>query len=237
MAAERISGSKDQEEKRAKAPKPEKPKPGVNVEQAGPLTNLQRQIGNRAVQRLLAVQRSGGSGSFELDDETTSRINSQRGGGQPLETAFQEQMSQATGQDLSSVKVHTSPESDELNQQLNAKAFTTGSDIFFSQGAYQPGSSSGQELIAHELTHVVQQSTGAVPGGSRMTVNAPGDRFEQEADAVAHNALSNSGNSEVQRQELEEDEMAMREVANPEEEEENVLQQQELDPGEEEEIL
>lgn len=233
MPTERIPGTKDQDEKRARAKKPEKPSP--HAEQASPIAELQRQVGNRAVQRLLA-QRSGGGGSFELDDETTNRINSQRGGGQPLDTAIQAQMSQATGHDMSDVKVHTSSESASLNQQLNAKAFTTGSDIFFSQGAYQPGSSSGQELIAHELTHVVQQSSGAVSGGSRMTVNAPGDAFEQEADAVARRSLSSSGASDVQMQAKDDEEMALRAVANPEEEDE-VVQPQELEPGEEDELL
>jgi hypothetical protein len=70
-----------------------------------------------------------------------------------------------------------------LNRSLNARAFTTGRDIFFRQGAYNPGSSGGRELLAHELTHVVQQTGGAVR--AKMVVNQPGDRFEQEADQAA----------------------------------------------------
>jgi hypothetical protein len=112
-------------------------------------------------------------------------------------------MERITGQDLSGVRVHTSPEADDLSHRVNAVAFTTGQDIFFSEGAYQPGSSSGQELLAHELTHVIQQSSGAVGGGGgRMTVNAPGDAFEQEADAVAKAVVSPG--IEIQRQEEEE---------------------------------
>ena len=61
-----------------------------------------------------------------------------------------------------SLKVHTDAQSDQLNQSIQAKAFTTGQDVFFRQGAYQPGSRGGQELIAHELTHVVQQREEAV---------------------------------------------------------------------------
>ena len=56
--------------------------------------------------------------------------------------------------------MHTDAQSDQLNRSIQAKAFTTGQDVFFRQGAYVPGSSSGQELIAHELTHVVQQNGG-----------------------------------------------------------------------------
>jgi hypothetical protein len=58
--------------------------------------------------------------------------------------------------------VHTDSQSDQLNKSIQAKAFTTGQDIFFRQGAYEPNSRGGQELIAHELTHVVQQNGGAV---------------------------------------------------------------------------
>ena len=56
------------------------------------------------------------------------------------------------------MRVHTGPRADSLNHTLQAKAFTTGQDIFFRQGAYNPASSGGQELLAHELTHVVQQN-------------------------------------------------------------------------------
>jgi len=66
-------------------------------------------------------------------------------------------MESALGSDLSGVRVHTGGEADVLNRSLQAKAFTTGSDVFFSQGAYRPGSASGSHLLAHELAHVVQQ--------------------------------------------------------------------------------
>ncbi len=192
----------------------------------GTLIVLQQTVGNQAVQRLLA-QRSG-DGPFELDDETASRINSARSSGQSLDTGLQQQMGSALGQDLSSVRVHTSSEADTLNRQLNAQAFTTGRDIFFRDGAYDPHSTGGQELISHELTHVVQQSTGAVSGSSgKMTVNAPGDTFEQEADAVAKAVMSAgpTANAEagIQRQALpeeDEEELAQRQLNEEEEEEE-----------------
>ncbi len=181
-----------------------------------PLRALQRRLGNRIFQRLLA-QRSG-SEPFELDDETAAGIQSQRGGGPPLDTAVQAQMGQAAGYDFSSVRVHTSPQADALSQQLNAVAFTTGQDVFFRGGAYQPGSSGGQELIAHELAHVVQQSSGQVPSGSGMTVNAPGDAFEQQADRFAG---SLSGPPGAPGPMLEEEEAQIqRQEVNPDEEEE-----------------
>ena len=71
-------------------------------------------------------------------------------------------MEQAFGADFSGVRVHTDSRSDGLNQSIQARAFTTGQDIIFRQGEYQPGNRGGQELLAHELTHVVQQNGGAV---------------------------------------------------------------------------
>ena len=140
--------------------------PRVGSEALG-LTALQHQIGNRAVRRLL-IQRSGDGASFELDEQTASRINRERAGGQPLDSGVQRHAGAAMGHDLSGVRVHTSPEADDLSHQLSAKAFTTGQDIFFREGAYSPGSSSGQHLISHELTHVVQQATGAVSGSGAV---------------------------------------------------------------------
>ncbi|MBI4790792.1 MAG: DUF4157 domain-containing protein [Chloroflexi bacterium] len=204
MTEEYTSEGKQTKLHRAETTEPEKAVAGTDTDTATAVTGLQQTIGNRAVQRLLA-QRSG-DGSFELDDETESRINQERGGGQQLDGAVQAKMSDATGHDFSGVKVHTSSESDTLNRQLGAKAFTTGQDIFFRSGAYEPHSSGGQELLAHELTHVVQQSSGAVGHGSGMTVNAPGDAYEQEADAVSKTVMSSNAGAGVQRQTEDEDE-------------------------------
>lgn len=180
--------------------------PARSKSDVGAVLTLQQKVGNQAVQRLLA-QRKGEEG-FDLDSDTAGRINQARGGGQPLDGAVQAKMSEQLGHDFSGVRVHNSTESDALNKDLSAKAFTTGQDIFFKAGAYDPGSSSGQELLAHELTHVVQQSTGQVPGGGGgMTVRPAGDSFEQEADRVAQqatgpgNQLASLNTGHVQRQE------------------------------------
>ncbi|MFN8488139.1 MAG: DUF4157 domain-containing protein [Caldilineaceae bacterium] len=85
-------------------------------------------------------------------------IQGARGGGQALAERTQTQMGQAFGADFSRVRIHTDARADTLNQSLQARAFTTGQDIFFRQGEYNPESSPGQQLLAHELTHVLQQS-------------------------------------------------------------------------------
>ncbi len=107
----------------------------------------------------LKVDRGGMAAAPELE----ASIARSRGGGQPLSGGIREPMEKAFGGvDFSGVKVHTDGQSDRLNRSIQAKAFTTGQDVFFQQGAYQPRSRGGQEIIAHELTHVVQQNGGKV---------------------------------------------------------------------------
>ncbi|MEA5627800.1 DUF4157 domain-containing protein [Nostoc sp. UHCC 0251] len=104
------------------------------------------------------VQRREAIARGEASTDLANSINSARSGGQPLDRSLQQSMGQAMGTDFSGVRVHTDAQADQLNQSIQAKAFTTGQDVFFRQGEYQPGSKGGQELIAHELTHVVQQN-------------------------------------------------------------------------------
>ncbi len=113
------------------------------------------------------------------------------------------------GADFSGVRVHTGGQADTLNRNLSARAFTTGQDIFFKQGEYSPGSSGGRELLAHELTHVVQQNGDSVQ--TKLTVGAPGDRYEQEADSVARAVMQ-------QEQQPKQQQTAQRQTV-PEEEE------------------
>jgi hypothetical protein len=98
------------------------------------------------------------------------KLNSARGGGSPLDQAFQARVEPAMGADFSRVRIHTDSEADRLSQSIQAKAFTTGQDIFFRKGEYQPESRGGQELLAHELTHVVQQK-GSLPSNLPKNTN------------------------------------------------------------------
>jgi hypothetical protein len=108
-----------------------------------------------------------------------AKIDSQRGGGAPLDTGLRSEMEGALGANFDGVRVHTGAESQQLNRSISAKAFTTGSDIFLGQGA----SAGDHSLMAHELTHVVQQQS--MTGGGPMTVGPAGDSYEQQADATA----------------------------------------------------
>jgi 5-methylcytosine-specific restriction endonuclease McrA len=117
---------------------------------------VQRAVEEEELQAKALVQRSGGG--FEAGADFETQLSTARGSGAPLPDPTREFMEQRIGADFSGVKVHTDSQSDQLNQAVQAKAFTTGQDVFFRQGAYEPGSRDGQELIAHELTHVVQQN-------------------------------------------------------------------------------
>jgi len=114
------------------------------------------------VQRSSMVQRRPSTGGIAATDDLETSIQQSRGGGQPLADDIKQPMEQAFGADFSSVNIHTDDNSDKLNKSIQARAFTTGQDIFFRQGEYSPGSNAGKELLAHELTHVVQQNGSAV---------------------------------------------------------------------------
>ena len=104
----------------------------------------------------------------EINRDLEDNIHRAKSGGQSLAPDLQAKMGQTMGADFSNVKIHTDTDSDRLNQSLQAKAFTTGNHVFFKKGEYNPTRKGGQELIAHELTHVVQQNGGAV---QRKTAN------------------------------------------------------------------
>ena len=105
----------------------------------------------------------------ELEAKATQpvfqRIQARRGAGNPLPVAVQRHLEQGLNHDLSAVRVHVDAEADTLAKGVNAVAFTTGSDIFFRSGTFNPNTQSGLELLAHEVTHTVQQAQGRVGKG------------------------------------------------------------------------
>jgi hypothetical protein len=117
---------------------------------------LQRTAGNQAVARLL------GGRSQPLDPETRTDMEAQLGG------------------DFSSVRVHTDESAAAMTHANDARALTTGSDVYFEPGAYAPRTKSGRALLAHELAHVVQQSRPARTAGAVTS-----DTLEAEAQQAA----------------------------------------------------
>jgi hypothetical protein len=110
-------------------------------------------------------------------------IAARRGSGRALDAPTRERVGGQLGDPLADVRVHDDPGAAELARSVSARAFTTGADVYFARGEYRPGTSDGDRLLAHELTHVVQQR--GAPTSGPLTVSEPGDALEQEADAVA----------------------------------------------------
>ncbi|MGM9489710.1 eCIS core domain-containing protein [Ideonella sp. YS5] len=146
------------------------------------LLKLQRDFGNQYVGQVLRAG-SGPSGEEAHLDRIERGIGESRGAGQPMDSGTRSRMERALGADFSAVRIHTDARADGLARGISARAFATGNDLFFRQGEYDPGKSSGRELLAHELTHVVQQNGTGLQ--LRMTVSHPDDPHEQEAERVA----------------------------------------------------
>jgi Domain of unknown function (DUF4157) len=93
----------------------------------------------------------------DVAPDVEARIQNLRGGGQPLSTSARSFFEPRFGYDFSAVRVHADAHAGQLARSVNARAFTLGSDIVFGQGEYAPETTTGKRLLAHELTHVVQQ--------------------------------------------------------------------------------
>lgn len=105
--------------------------------------------------------------------------------GTSLPSPVKEKFEAALGADLNDVRVHTGPESAEAAAAVGAKAYTSGQDIHFSAGRYDPSSAEGEKLLAHEVAHTVQQASGSTKRQHKLEVSAAGDAHELEADRAA----------------------------------------------------
>jgi hypothetical protein len=170
------------------------------------ILGLQRAVGNSGVGAMLDEERS----------PVHNVVNS--GGGSPLAPDVREEMQGRLGHDFSDVRVHTDSQAHESAQSVNAHAYTVGSNVVFQRDKYDPGSVAGKTMLAHELTHVVQQRSGPVDGSATsggIKVSDPSDRFEREASANADRVMSapapaataqlSSAGAAVQRHEADEE--------------------------------
>jgi hypothetical protein len=103
------------------------------------------------------VQRKSGDGTSSVGAGTQTAIQGKTSGGQPMSAETSSFMGSRFGADFSNVRIHNDPEAAGLSNQLSARAFTYQNHIFFSRDQYQPGTSEGKQLLAHELTHTIQQ--------------------------------------------------------------------------------
>lgn len=155
------------------------------------ILELQRTAGNAAVSSML--QR-------DEDDPGVHDVIS--GSGRALEPQVRTDMEARLGHDFSDVRIHDDARAHASAQAVNAHAYTSGSNVVFQRGKYDPGSTDGRVMLAHELTHVVQQRNGPVdgtPAGGGISVSDPSDRFEREAAATAEQAAGSGAPDPLQR--------------------------------------
>jgi hypothetical protein len=155
------------------------PRPSSRSPQPRGLLTLQRSAGNAAVARLLA------------GEERSPALDVIGRGGQPLASGVRTDMERRLGHEFSDVRIHTDRKAHVAARSIAADAFTSGRDIAFAAGRYAPSTPAGRQMLAHELTHVVQQRAGAVsatPVGGGIALSDPSDRFERAAEASAARA-------------------------------------------------
>src|SRR5256714_7263553 len=130
-----------------------------------------------------------------LEDQESSPVKDVigSGGGSPLDRDTRGFMEGRLGADFGDVRVHTAAKASDSARSVQAHAYTVGNDVVFQSGRYEPESDSGKRMLAHELTHVVQQRSGPVagtpaPGG--IKVSHPSDTFEQAAESSADRVMT-----------------------------------------------
>ncbi|HEY7044444.1 MAG TPA: DUF4157 domain-containing protein [Nocardioidaceae bacterium] len=144
---------------------------------------------------MLDLQRTAGnSGVSALLDEDHSPVHDViASGGHPLDSDTRADMESRLGHDFGDVRVHDDGAAHESAKAVNAHAYTVGSNVVFQRDRYDPSSDAGRLMLAHELTHVVQQRSGPVDGTSApggIKVSDPSDRFEREASANAERVMA-----------------------------------------------
>lgn len=159
---------------------------------------------------LLDLQRSAGNGAVTEMLQEQSPVHDVVGsGGRPMEPTVRADMEARLGHDFGDVRIHDDGAAHQSATAVNAHAYTVGADVVFQRDAYDPSSASGRVMLAHELTHVVQQRSGPVDGtptAGGISVSDPSDRFEREAVANA-DRVAGPGSSPVQRSDVESEDL------------------------------
>jgi hypothetical protein len=152
---------------------------------ASAVTHLQRAAGNANVAALL------GEESAEERSPVKDVVGS--GGGSPLDASTRSFMESRLGHNFGDVRVHTDGKAADSARAVNAHAYTVGHNVVFQRDAYAPETDTGRRMLAHELTHVVQQRSGPVdgtPAAGGIKISDPSDRFEREAERTADQVMA-----------------------------------------------
>jgi cytochrome c2 len=105
----------------------------------------------------IVQRKTAGAESGTASNAITNQINNSKGGGTSMDKSTSSYMESRFGTDFSGIRIHTDNNAIQMSRELNAQAFTVGNDIYFNEGKYNPGDNSGKHLLAHELTHTLQQ--------------------------------------------------------------------------------
>ena len=146
---------------------------------------------------VMHLQKTAGNAtvSAALEEQEPSLVKDVVGSGDgtPLDHQTRRFMESRLGADFSDVRVHTGATASESARSVQAHAYTVGTDVVFQSGKYAPETDSGKRMLAHELTHVVQQRSGTVagtPAAGGIQISHPSDRFEQAAESTADRVMS-----------------------------------------------
>jgi len=135
------------------------------------------------------IQRLDGAGGGPVAPGLARAIEQAHGGSQAIPDHVRGPLEQAMGADFSGVRVHTDARADRLNRQLGARAFTSGPDVFLERGTPALDSGAGRRVLAHELTHVLQQGHGAAAAGPPAAAGAPGIQLVNKFLVTHHNPV------------------------------------------------
>jgi len=113
-----------------------------------------------------------------------------RSPGQPLDAATRSFFEPRFGHDFSKVRIHAGPKASLSAESVGALAYTVGSDIVLAKRSYGPGTDAGKTLLAHELTHVIQQDRPGEAQTAGLRIGSPTDAAEREADRIGHAVLA-----------------------------------------------
>jgi hypothetical protein len=166
------------------------------AESAGPEALMHGRTDALTPAAMLHLQKTAGNATVTaaLEEQEPSLVKDVVGsGGAPLDRDTRGFMESRLGADFGDVRVHTDAKASESARSVQAHAYTVGSDVVFQSDKYAPENDSGKRMLAHELTHVVQQRSGPVagtpaPGG--IKVSHPSDSFEQAAESTAERVMS-----------------------------------------------
>ena len=156
-AVQAKTAAKDDDKLQKKEKEEEQEKSDKKVQRKAIFESDEPQEQKPQVQKKEQVMLKGNGDPAAAPASVESSLKSSKGGGTPMDGGTRKNMESAFGADFGGVRIHNDSNAKKMSNELGAQAFTHGNDIYFNEGKYNPESSAGAHLLAHELTHTVQQ--------------------------------------------------------------------------------